>query len=929
MTPFYTILTNYGKTALAEALAAQKKLEIPHMAVGDGGGSYYDPLEAQTNLRNELWRGDLNDLRTDDDIQGQVIAEAIIPMDIDGDWTVREIGLFDKTGGLIAVGKYPEVYIPPALSGAKTQVHISIIIKIDNVAAVQLIVDHGQVLASKLFVRSKGYGIVGSFKSGLLEIKALSNSYQLVTFESEYGIQTYCWQGEFPKDVPIGSTPQTTGGIGDGAWARVGDASLRSDLGEITKTYSNINEMKRDDGLYPGALVRTNSYNALAKIGGATYRITSNNDGQNNCTKIPINNGDLSAELVWDSVNFDASWGGAKLDQSTDDADAIQQILTALGRMNNTYQDNLHRDINIIFNRSFYVSKSIWCGYNNLNIIMNGDCLLNDTKFTGNVVFDFDYGLLNKPVNIPLVDYAKANGGGSGWNKKHKLSFINQNTGLSWKNDKEITELYIALDAIPRINDEIFIHGRKIVFGSDVHIGATVDETTTNLLNYLNANQRVLWSKISGINWLVCYQANPFNCITNTSAVRINKWNNGLAAVRQSNAWNCEFNFVRCFNFPIQLFEEPVSKTEEDGTVYEFGSEQCTYSFGKSQNCQIVHLIAGRLITSTSKAVRNTPQPYSIDHHIKQVSSNAKGIIRPDNFPHYTFAYFGKVMRITSSDNIEMESGRTIGVENSKQAAVFIGASDAWLQCITIQAKHEMFNRLAVLHPAAWIDEGEPHLITIKSKFPDYNQNVRVIDSTARKGLNTNYIYAGRGHSITPDISTMFNVQLIAIGNLYRARDTSVNAAKIPNINWYKNDELSESKSVNETYISTIDKSIRCDGFNGMGISAVNETGVSSRLWVSHRGGESTKLVIRMYDIATATRIQKNNLICHHGDSVYNEIYNGFVSNAGGNTAFQITIASGYVAQIFVMNVQDPSKAGNVTSFRAYQHWNEPLLWIR
>lgn len=152
MTPFYTILTNYGKTTLAEALAAQKPLEIPHMAAGDGGGAYYDPVEEQTNLRNELWRGDLNDLRTDEGVQGQVIAEAIIPMGIDGDWTVREIGLFDAKGGLIAVGKYPENYIPPASSGAKSQVHISIIIKIDNVAAVQLIVDHGQVLASKLYV---------------------------------------------------------------------------------------------------------------------------------------------------------------------------------------------------------------------------------------------------------------------------------------------------------------------------------------------------------------------------------------------------------------------------------------------------------------------------------------------------------------------------------------------------------------------------------------------------------------------------------------------------------------------------------------------------------------------------------------------------------------------------------------------------------
>lgn len=237
MKPFYTILTNYGKTALADALVAQKPLEIPHMAVGDGGGEYYEPDEAQTNLRNERWRGDLNDLRTDEELQGQVIAEAIIPHDIeDGDWTAREIGLFDAKGGLVAVGKYPETYIPSALSGAKTQVHISIIIKIDNVAAVQLIVDHGQVLASKLFVSGKGTGIVGSFESGLLEVKALSNTNQLVTLENEFGKQTYCWTGEFPKSVPEGSTPESTGGVAKGAWFRVGDAGLNSELSKTFKS---------------------------------------------------------------------------------------------------------------------------------------------------------------------------------------------------------------------------------------------------------------------------------------------------------------------------------------------------------------------------------------------------------------------------------------------------------------------------------------------------------------------------------------------------------------------------------------------------------------------------------------------------------------------------------------------------------------------
>lgn len=40
----------------------------------------------------------------------------------------------------------------------------------------------------------------------------------------------YRWEGTLPKNVPAGSTPETSGGIGLGAWVSVGDASLRSDL---------------------------------------------------------------------------------------------------------------------------------------------------------------------------------------------------------------------------------------------------------------------------------------------------------------------------------------------------------------------------------------------------------------------------------------------------------------------------------------------------------------------------------------------------------------------------------------------------------------------------------------------------------------------------------------------------------------------------
>ncbi|EOF5040222.1 hypothetical protein ACK1M2_001740 [Providencia rettgeri] len=104
-----------------------------------------------------------------------------------------------------------------------------------------------EVVSQKL-VTELGSGVVGSFEDGLNFIDELTNSDQLVTLENEFGKQAYCWTGGFPKQVPAGSTPQSTGGIGKGAWVSVGDASFRSDFNEISQSiqlsYESVSSMK-------------------------------------------------------------------------------------------------------------------------------------------------------------------------------------------------------------------------------------------------------------------------------------------------------------------------------------------------------------------------------------------------------------------------------------------------------------------------------------------------------------------------------------------------------------------------------------------------------------------------------------------------------------------------------------------------------------
>lgn len=67
----------------------------------------------------------------------------------------------------------------------------------------------------------------------------------------------YRWDGTLPKNVPAGSTPETSGGIGVGAWVSVGDASLRSHLASKLG-YSLIGELDSVSGFY-GLYGRDNS----------------------------------------------------------------------------------------------------------------------------------------------------------------------------------------------------------------------------------------------------------------------------------------------------------------------------------------------------------------------------------------------------------------------------------------------------------------------------------------------------------------------------------------------------------------------------------------------------------------------------------------------------------------------------------------------
>lgn len=148
---FFALLTNQGAAKLSNMAALGEKLEITSLAVGDGGGTSPTPNQAQTRLVNEVRRAQINSLSVDEKNDSQIIAEQIIPESVGG-WWIREIGLFDADGILIAVANCPETYKATTEEGSgRTQV-IRMMLTVSSTDAVTLKVDPSIVLATRQYV---------------------------------------------------------------------------------------------------------------------------------------------------------------------------------------------------------------------------------------------------------------------------------------------------------------------------------------------------------------------------------------------------------------------------------------------------------------------------------------------------------------------------------------------------------------------------------------------------------------------------------------------------------------------------------------------------------------------------------------------------------------------------------------------------------
>lgn len=257
---FYAILTNVGAAKQANADALGLAWKITQMAVGDANGTDPTPSATQTSLINEWRRAPLNQLKVDDNDPSIIVAEQVIPADIGGKW-IREIGLYDEDGDLVALANCAPTYKPLLSQGSgRTQV-VRMSLVVSSAANVQLKIDPSVVLATREWVTEElarqdfKHSVLvattaGINLSGLQTIDgvALTAGARVLvknqTAAKENGIYTVVSGGPWARAVDANSNAKVTPGLlvlvekgtanSDSAWQLVTDAPISLGVTALT-----------------------------------------------------------------------------------------------------------------------------------------------------------------------------------------------------------------------------------------------------------------------------------------------------------------------------------------------------------------------------------------------------------------------------------------------------------------------------------------------------------------------------------------------------------------------------------------------------------------------------------------------------------------------------------------------------------------------
>lgn len=137
---YQTLVTRRGKEKAMAAAVNGEKLKLVHAAVGDGGGSYYLPEENQVTLKNEVWRGSIAQAEIDSKNPNMLNVKIVVPEDAGG-FTVRECGVFDAEGELVAVCNLPATEKVILDTGGENSLTILLHLVLSDAGSLDFVVD--------------------------------------------------------------------------------------------------------------------------------------------------------------------------------------------------------------------------------------------------------------------------------------------------------------------------------------------------------------------------------------------------------------------------------------------------------------------------------------------------------------------------------------------------------------------------------------------------------------------------------------------------------------------------------------------------------------------------------------------------------------------------------------------------------------------
>ncbi|HFK5806632.1 TPA: phage tail protein [Enterobacter bugandensis] len=274
---YKTVITKAGAEKLAAATVPNgKKVNFTAMAVGDGGGTLPVPDAGQTKLVNEVWRHALNKISQDNKHQNYVIAELLIPPETGGFW-MREMGLYDDTGTLIAVGNMAESYKPLLAEGSGRAQTVRMVIMVSDIESVELSIDTSTVMATQEYVDEK------------LEEHEQSRRHPDATLTAKGFTQLS--SATDSSSESLAATPKAVKTVGDDV------IKLRNSLG----TAATKNAQEAPDDITPGRVLVNGSAVAIRSVSARA------GTGLSNADALPLNSVSFCYSNATNSPGYEAT----------------------------------------------------------------------------------------------------------------------------------------------------------------------------------------------------------------------------------------------------------------------------------------------------------------------------------------------------------------------------------------------------------------------------------------------------------------------------------------------------------------------------------------------------------------------------------------------------------------------------------------------